>query len=106
MKKMKFSNPVFRQGMNVTCRMGNKWLRKVQPGDEFEAEGKRALCHYLHICRFNEIPLSMLSFEHDPACRDIMGLYKVMAGLYPKFDQNSIVTLIGFEVLEWTLNSS
>lgn len=100
MKKMKFGHPVFHQGMNVTCRMGNKWLKKVQPGDTFDAEGKRALCHCLHICRFNQIPPSMISYEHDPECRSVDGLYGVMSKLYPKFNRNSVVTLVGFEVLE------
>jgi hypothetical protein len=96
---MKFSNPVFHPGVNVTVREGSKWLRKVGPGREFMVGDRRAMCHFLHNCRFNSIPPSMLSYEHDPACRNIRGLYDVMTRLYKKFNQNSVVTLVGFEVL-------
>ncbi|MBI2055918.1 MAG: hypothetical protein HYT37_00875 [Candidatus Sungbacteria bacterium] len=97
-----FKNPVFNEGLNVTVRNGDKWM-KVNIGDELliKETGKdevitkgtvvmRAL-YAAHL-----IPERLLANEHDPSCRSLAGLLAEMKRVYSDFTEDSPVTVILF----------
>ena len=94
-----FNNPVFHDGINCTVRHGYKWAN-LRIGEEILLNGdKRASVKKLLICRFNEIKEKDISCEHDPECRTIDGLLSTLSKLYSNFSNNSVVTVIYFELI-------
>ena len=99
LKIIHFNNPVFHDGINCTVRRGYKWAN-LRIGEEILLNGeKRAIVKKLLICRFDEIEKGDISCEHDPKCRTIDGLFNTLSELYPNFSNNSIVTVIYFELI-------
>jgi len=102
METLKFAVMKFDVGMNITVRDGTKWATRVKPGDKVILAGlndepeQRGIIHALYITQFWAIPAYMYEFEHDPACRTYPGLKTIMEGLYPGFNDDSIVTAIMF----------
>ncbi len=98
LKTIHFNNPVFHDGINCTVRRGYKWAN-LRIGEEILLNGdKRASVKKLLICRFDEIKERDISCEHDPECRTIHGLFNTLSKAYPKFSNNSIVTVIYFKL--------
>lgn len=70
-----FRNPIFYEGLNITVRNGDKWM-KVGIGDELlikEAGENKVLFHGKVIGKaylpFHLIPREWLEREHDPNCK-------------------------------------
>jgi len=100
-KVMDFRNPVWREGLNLTVRYGEKW-KILKIGEKFNiSSGESAICEELIICRFKDICFDDLDFEHDPKCRTKIGLLNCLYGIYPKMSvskENSVVTLVFFTI--------
>ena len=99
-----FVNPVFHEGLNITVRAGDKWM-KVDVGDELickETDTDEVLRRATIIGKaylpFELIPETWLRFEHDPDCMDYSGLFWVMRELYPNFTADSPVTVLIFKI--------
>ena len=91
MKELLFTNPVFHSGTNLTVRHGRKWHlepRALILGKVYELETKLKI--------FFEITDADLEQEHDPACRTVDGLFKVLSEVYPGFSRNAEVTFVTF----------
>lgn len=107
MNALKFMNPIFNKGMNLTVRMGNKWKDIVDKGDkdiEILESGRDTAIAHGKILTYSYLPFSMvpnnwLQLEHDPKCRDMHGLRQAMINAYgDKFDDDQQVTVLWFEV--------
>lgn len=97
-----FQNPVFHAGLNVTVRNGDKWM-KANIGDSLAIKetGKDKVIKVgvvvgkaLLPAKF--IPESLLQYEHDLSCHNLMGLLTEMKRIYPDFSKNSLVTILFF----------
>ncbi len=102
MKELKFMNPVFKTGINVTVRRGTKWsgtdneyVSIINTNQNINKKGKILLTKCK---RFKDITEEDIENEHDPVCRTTNGLYKVMKRTYPDFGKNEIITIVKFEV--------
>jgi len=95
---LKFVNPTFRNGFNVTVRFGTKWLNQRSALIQVAPEYKRVVTLETVSVQFNKIDPSYLMFEHDESCRTLEGLSKVMKQLYPEFTDESIVTVAIFHL--------
>jgi len=99
LKVIHFNKPVFHDGTNCTVRYGYKWA-DLKIGEEILLNGdRRAIVKKLLICRFKEIKKEDILCEHDPKCRTIDGLFDVLSEIYPGFSNNSVVTIIYFELI-------
>jgi hypothetical protein len=101
-----FHNPVFKPELNITVRLGRKWLDffesqtlpcVVPIRDTFTGEqhGYARLQSAAYL-KFTDIPNEWLVNEHDPACRNLIGLYETMRKVYPNFKSDSMVTVLWF----------
>jgi hypothetical protein len=98
-----FSNPVFHNGINVTCRNGYKWsdalgeLVNVEDTDGTTYYGKAHILGVLS-CKLNKIPECVLSLEHDPSCRTSEGIIKEMKRVYgDSLKEDAPTTVLFFE---------
>ena len=95
--ELKFSNPVFHAGTNLTVRRGTKWHREqwatVQIGDTRLTVRLSCMTH-----RFAWLTDHWVRDEHDPACRTVAGLLAEMQRVYPGFSEQEEVTLVRFNV--------
>jgi hypothetical protein len=99
-----FTNPVFHSGLNMTVRDGDKWM-KANVGDTvmLKETGRdhtiapAKVMGKAHI-PFNLIPESWLACEHDPACRNLGGLFAAMSRVYPGFSLHNYVTVLFFKI--------
>ena len=98
-----FSNPVFHNGINVTCRNGYKWsdaqgeLVHVKDSDSDEDYG---MAHILGVltCKLDKIPEEVLTLEHDPSCRTREGIIAEMKRVYGKeLRRDAPTTVLFFE---------
>ena len=105
MRVMKFANPVFESGINLTVRKGDKWAdlqsRQVVTltnEDKDNVLGFAMILDVVHLNSFREIIKheALLGFGHDSRCRDFMGLLCVMKEMYPDFTPDDSVTLVFF----------
>ena len=100
MKTIHFKTLQFHDGINCTVRLGYKWA-SLKIGEKLLLNGeKQAIVKKLLVCRFNEIKERDILCEHDPKCRAIDGLFNTLSEIYPNFSNNSIVTIIYFELNE------
>ena len=86
-RTLKFGNPVFHKGINVTCRNGYKWADAI--GELVNIEDNSGETYYgkAHIlgvltCKLNKIPETILLMEHDPSCRTSKGIIEEMKRVY------------------------
>ncbi|QDJ96540.1 hypothetical protein Xoosp13_354 [Xanthomonas phage Xoo-sp13] len=100
---LEFTNPVFNNGLNATVRRGRKWEHARH------AVVKLATNHTVYTdgmvtrtIKFSELEACDVKHEHDPACRTIDGLFKVMQEVYPGFTREEDVTLIYFIITRVT----
>ena len=95
---LSFRVPAFNRGRNTTVRHGRKWHgvthARLQLGD-----GSLSPPLELHteLKRFSTITEADIRFEHDPACRTVGGLLRVLQSLYPGFSAEEEVTLCHFD---------
>ncbi len=71
MKEIRFQNPIFQDGLNVTVRTGH---RNYEIGELVKIQNKVAKVLFLHVCKFQDIPQWILDNEHNPSCRNWSGL--------------------------------
>lgn len=102
-----FGNPVFKQGMNITCRRGAKWdtlpkdhVYVVDVHDPLKEDGSTKVLHVVEIetrvFKFSDLTDEDLVNEHDPSCRTYSGLLEEMEKVYDGFDPREMVTLCSF----------
>jgi hypothetical protein len=95
---LSFRVPVFNRGRNTTVRRGRKWHEatraRLQLDDGILSPpiGLRT-----ELKQFSALTEADLRFEHDPACRAVGGLLRVLQGLYPGFSAEEEVTLCHFD---------
>ena len=95
--ELKFSNPVFHAGTNLTVRRGLKWYREQWATvDVWGVKGVVRLSCMSH--RFSLLTDHWVRDEHDPACRTVAGLLAEMQRVYPGFSENEEVTLVRFDL--------
>ena len=98
------TNNNFHQGFNVTVRRGTKYAKTLEIGEmvdlknlQGEALGEGSICQMV-VGPIEYIPEVVLTFEHDPKCRDMGGLIEVLQNCYkdPSIDFKEVVTAIVF----------
>lgn len=101
--KLLFTNPTFKEGINLTTRKGIKWavvwdkfIPVAETGKE-DIELGIAKIIETKVIPFASIPNEFLENEHDPSCRDWQGLFEEMKRVYPSFYEWEVVTLVYFE---------
>lgn len=100
-KLLKFNNPIFNHGNNITIRNGTKWLLEPVAFIYLPKQNKYALVELRRIsCKFNEIKLfkDLLLSEHDPECRTYDGLLKCMQNTYENFTEKNDITIVRFDL--------
>ena len=104
-----FRNAIFRQGrLNLTVRQGDRWLGKTGPVELANASGKKVvgqgrIIDTVYVESYQAMKdreSTLLSLEHDPACRQWYGLTRAMREAYPDFKVEEGVTLVLFMVQE------
>ena len=96
MEVLKFKNPVFKRGNNLTVRRGIKW--DIEKAWIDKGNGLLTCEITTVVMRFSDLTDADLADEHDEKCRTVDGLYRVMRKVYPGFDRREIVTLVSFEM--------
>lgn len=111
---IKFGNPVFRPGINLTVRKGKKWLGAElrgyghMPRGRYEIMGPDEIIDgeievlETRVRPFNYLvgAFGILSFEHDPDCHNFAGLLTDMRRAYGEtFTKKDEVTLVFFRVV-------
>jgi len=100
MKILKFQNPIFHDGLNCTVRQGYKWAN-LKIGETILLNGERkATIEKISVLRFKDVKVEDIRYEHDPKCRTTNGLFKVLSGIYPDFDIDTVVTIIHFKLIK------
>ncbi len=99
-----FQNPIFRKGLNVSVRNGEKWMN-ANIGDELlikETDKDQTIAYGTLVGKAllpaNLIPKSLLKHEHDPSCRNLAGLLSEMHRVYSDFQENNLVTVLLFNL--------
>ena len=102
MERLRFENPVFNDGRNITVRRGIRWndvtSTELCDKDGQFLDGLRRVNIKTSVMRFADLNDSDLIDEHDERCRTVDGLFAVMCEVYPGFDWREIVTLVTFEL--------
>lgn len=103
LRELLFSNAVFHDGLNVTCRNGYKWadangeLVNVLDSDGTTNYGEAVIFGVL-VCKLNMIPEAILSLEHDPNCRTTEGIIAEMKRVYgADLKEDAPTTVLFFE---------
>lgn len=99
------TNNQFHGRFNTTVRYGLKYLDDVRPGDNLvlnNISGDGLGCGVVSEVwagMLMAIPKKLMEAEHDPQCRTMDGLKKVLKNAYrnPGIDDTTLVTVIGFE---------
>jgi hypothetical protein len=109
MRTLEFGKYIFKEGLNLTVRRGDKWdkystttesiVLKSVDKDDPDIEQKGIIVGSTS-CRFDIISPCILLFEHDPGCRTQYGLECAMKQVYADFKTNEYVTLLFFLVAE------
>lgn len=100
--KMPFSSPVFHDGLNCTVRLGEEWKNKLKVGDEFIVETPEKTLTMevtnIKVSKFSDLTEDDIKYEHEPSCRTLEGLKKEMREIYPNMTDDSVFTVVYFEV--------
>lgn len=104
LEQLLFSNPVFHDGINVTCRNGYKWASEMgtivnlMDTDGTTDYGMAHILGIMTVC-LNKIPEEILSLEHDPSCRTRDGIIAEMRNVYGEdLKENAPTTVVFFEM--------
>ena len=100
MRTLQFKNPTFNKGLNCTVRRGNKWNKACGETVLITMYGAKREVKIIGIksMLFKDIQNGDITYEHDPECRNVFGLYDVMKEVYPNFDKEDHVNILYFEV--------
>ena len=101
--RLQFHNPVFKDGMNVTVRKGDKWTHQVLPGSTVVLKktdgddlGEAYIAGVMYL-PLRLIPPAVLKLEHDPKCRNPKGLLAVLRSVYGEdVNENTACTVLFF----------
>lgn len=104
--RLDFLNPVLRQGINSTVRLGSKWNNKCDVGDfvniyptGMEKIVEKGIIVGKAILPFSLIPTELIAYEHDPSCTNHYGLAKAMRKAYPgEFNEQELCTVLLFVI--------
>lgn len=95
---LSFSTPVFNRGRNTTVRRGRKWHQVPEARLRLDNGNLSAPVKLrTELKQFSALTEADLRFEHDPACRTVGGLLRVLQGLYPGFSAEEEVALCHFD---------
>ena len=121
MHTLKFTNPKFRAGLNVTVRNGPKWAGRVKPGDivelgsvfedpdaatceghatMVEKTGHAQIFDVQHVDTVDQIPDVWLQRHHDRSCTTKLGLIQALNKAYPEGWGEDGLTVVMFNVLK------
>lgn len=100
---LKFNNPIFHNGYNITVRLGYKWYDEpsafiLNPEKNKFTFVSLTAYKFFHFSELENYASSLLINEHDPSCRTYEGLLKCMKETYKDFHEDSPVTVIGFHL--------
>lgn len=106
LRTLLFTNPVFHNGINVTCRSGYKWADSLgeivkieETGNEGERPGRYGHILGVMTVKLNKIPETVLAMEHDPSCRTQEGIIKEMKRVYGEdLPEDAPTTVLFFEL--------
>ena len=104
MESIQFGNMTFKEGLNFTVRLGEKWKNQVCIGDFVKLNNGNAIrIDKIHVCKLRDVPQNVLDLEHDEKCRTLEGLEKELWVIYSDEIRtteilNQPVTCLGFYV--------
>lgn len=95
---LKFFHLEFRDGINTTVRRGALDLPKILILTDINGKviGNADVLCVRHIT-FRRLQSEQLANEHDPACRDLQGMYEAMQFFYNDFTEDEVVSVIDFK---------
>jgi len=100
MRELKFSDPVFKNGLNMTVRRGTRWdIGKNQPiliANGNQQHSKPGTVKWTLTKRFKDITARDLE-QHHSAIQTWPHLYDSMRSIYQEFTSDEICTLVYFE---------
>lgn len=104
MEALLFQNPVFHNGVNITCRKGNKWYKKLNGKigeliDIQETSGSllgKVRVNGLLLLPLEQLYDGLLEVEHDPSCRSAYGLHKELERIYGRLSLDTEITVVFF----------
>ena len=101
LRLIKFNNPEFQPGLNVTIRAGADWFGKLRIGQKFYLGDKTqiGICRLLFVSRCCDLPVFLIELEHCPELRSKEALYKALKAMYSDLAPEDVVSAVGFEVL-------
>lgn len=95
---LEFTNHVFKPGFNITVRRGLKWANEKMAQIQLDENNvTRPIAVKTRVMKFQDLKKPDLVNEHDPACRTVDGLFKVMQDVYPNFDVREVVTIVEWD---------
>jgi hypothetical protein len=95
---LEFKNHVFKEGINVTVRRGLKWANEKMAQIQLDENNvTRPIMIKTSVVKFQDLLDVDLQNEHDPECRTVIGLQKIMANIYQGFDPREIVTIVEWD---------
>lgn len=103
LRTLLFSNPVFHNGVNVTCRNGYKWSTALGEIVKVSDTDNVAEWQYAHILgvmtmKLDKIPEAILALEHDSNCRTTDGIITEMKRVYgDELKDDAPTTVLFFE---------
>jgi hypothetical protein len=83
---------------NTTVRLGRKWYDRLTPGTTIGLNSADICARVLRIelTTLGKISPRVLKYEHDPDCRTISGLRRVLAKYYDNITDTSPVTVVTY----------
>lgn len=92
-------------GLNVTVRRGYKWA-DLKVGEvvalatagvlNSEPDFTKAVIYSVTVKSFFTIQAHEIAQEHDPDCRNMVGLLAAMERAYPDFTQEDVCVIVGY----------
>ena len=106
MKELRFKNPVFHSGENMTVRRGAEWsgykgpIEIVDSSKEDNSVIRQGEVTETIVKRFCDLTRKDIENTHDHRLRQFPALIKFMEKCYSGFNQNEIVTIVKFVCCE------
>lgn len=103
LKELFFNSPKFHDGLNVTIRDGDKWLKElgndvILKDVDGGAIGFASITGVLS-SPIGEVPDTLLKLEHDKDCTTMRGIWRELESVYNKaFSFYDKVTVVFFKV--------
>lgn len=111
MEILLFNKMEFREGLNFTVRLGEKWAKRVSPGDTVLLASndfrscKPAIISAVYVCDLRHMPNEVIDNHHDPNVTSAVGLVIVLKECYSELEGRNIAgeifTYLGFRLIEF-----